>query len=278
MFCLPTLISIESILKDFYDISGIRISIHDTEFNEIYSYPKEATSFCSFIQKEGNMLKDCIYSDSLAFNKVKATGEVYVYKCRLGLIEAVAPIYHFGTLAGYIMMGQIREATDASFNYILSRSKNLFKDDDTAKENISKIRTINRGLIDSYINIMSVLAEYLTTTNRLFAHNENLPQMVREYINKNYSSKITLSVLNLKFGCCNATLTKTFKKEYGVSIMNYLAGVRLKKAEEMIVKSRKSFKEISSECGFYDQNYFSKAFTKEYGLSPKEYRLRKEVI
>ena len=92
MFCLPTLISIESILKDFYDVSGIRISIHDTEFNEIYSYPKESTAFCSYIQREGNMKKDCQYSDSLAFNKVKATGEVYVYKCRLGLIEAVAPI------------------------------------------------------------------------------------------------------------------------------------------------------------------------------------------
>jgi AraC family L-rhamnose operon regulatory protein RhaS len=49
----------------------------------------------------------------------------------------------------------------------------------------------------------------------------------------------------------------------------------IKRGEEMIVKSRKSFKEISSECGFYDQNYFSKAFTKKYGLSPKEYRQKK---
>ena len=31
------IIEINSILKDFYDVSGIRISIHDTEFNEIYS-------------------------------------------------------------------------------------------------------------------------------------------------------------------------------------------------------------------------------------------------
>ena len=35
------IIEINSILKDFYDVSGIRISIHDTEFNEIYSYPQE---------------------------------------------------------------------------------------------------------------------------------------------------------------------------------------------------------------------------------------------
>lgn len=256
-------------------MSGIRISIHDAEFNEIYSYPKDSTPFCHCVQQDGHVLNECLTSDSFAFNKVKESGKVYVYKCRFGLIEAVAPIYHFGTLAGYIMMGQIREATDTSYSYILSKAKDVVGTARAAKEITNTICPIERGLIDSYINIMTVLAEYLTSTNHLFSHNDKLPQLVREYINKNYASKISLSTLSLKFGCCNATLTKTFKKEYGTSIMAYLSTVRLKKAEKMITKSRKSFKEIANECGFYDQNYFSKAFTKAYGLSPKEYRIQK---
>lgn len=272
---MPTDFNINGILKDFYDVSGIRISIHDAEFNEIYSYPKDSTPFCRCVQQDSRVLNECLSSDSLAFSKAKESGEVYVYKCRFGLIEAVAPIYHFGTLAGYIMMGQIRETNDASYNYILNKAKSAVGNSKTAKEVTDTIRPIDRGLINSYINIMTVLAEYLTSTNRLFCHNDKLPQLVREYINKNYASKISLSVLSLKFGCCNATLTKTFKKEYGTSIMAYLSTVRLEKAEEMIAKSRKSFKEIANECGFYDQNYFSKAFTKAYGLSPKEYRIQK---
>ena len=123
---------------------------------------------------------------------------------------------------------------------------------------------------------MVLLAEYLTGTNRLFAHNEKLPQLIKDYINKNYDNKISLSVLSKKFGCCNATLTKSFKKEFNISIMDYLCRVRLKAAEGLIVKTRKSFKEISSVCGFYDQNYFSKTFTKHFGCSPSEYRKKKQ--
>ena len=54
--------------------------------------------------------------------------------------------------------------------------------------------------------------------------------------------------------------------------MEYLCDVRLEKSKEMIVKTRKSFKEIAADCGFYDQNYFSKIFAKKYGSSPTEYR------
>lgn len=275
---MTTNLNIEAILKDFYTVSGIRISIHDMEFNEIYSYPKEATPFCRCIQQSETVRAACLKNDSDAFNRVKENGQLYVYKCHFGLIEAVAPIYHFGTLAGYIMMGQIKESTDAANSYILNKAQGPIKDSLTARQMVANIRTIDRNLIDAYINIMTVLAEYITSTNRLFSHNDKLPKMVKEYINKNYASKITLAILSHKFGCCNATLTKTFKKEYGISIMTYLTNLRLSKAEEMIIKSRKSFKEIAVDCGFYDQNYFSKAFTKNYGLSPKKYRETKFVI
>ena len=29
------------ILREFYKVSGFRVSIHDTEFNEIYAYPQK---------------------------------------------------------------------------------------------------------------------------------------------------------------------------------------------------------------------------------------------
>lgn len=268
-------IEINSILKDFYNVSGIRISIHDTEFNEIYSYPHEPTPFCKCLQQNSTVLADCKKNDSAAFRKVEATGEVYVYKCRRGLYEAVAPLYHYGTLSGYLMMGQVCDSEPTSMDYVIKRAEEILRNKTAAEELSKNVKTIDRRLIDSYINIMTVLAEYLTGTNRLFSYNEKLPQLIMEYINKNYSAKITLSILSQKFGCCNATLTKCFKKEYNLSIMTYLCSVRLAKAEEMILKTRKSFKEIAADCGFYDQNYFSKTFTKAYGCSPSEFRHKK---
>ena len=112
------IVDINSILRDFYNISGTRISIHDIECNEIYSYPKEPALFCRCLQEKSEILKDCRNNDRLAFSKVKNTGEVYVYKCRRGLFEAVAPLYHYGVLSGYLMLGQIREDTPDSANMI----------------------------------------------------------------------------------------------------------------------------------------------------------------
>ena len=265
-------IEINSILKDFYDVSGIRISIHDTEFNEIYSYPKEATPFCHKLQQNSKVYKDCLKNDADAFSKAKEQGEVYVYKCRRGLYEAVAPIYHYGTISGYLMMGQICDNAPETRKQIISNAEKILGNRTQAEELTDTVKSIDRNLIHSYINIMTVLAEYLTDTNKLFTPEKRLPQLIAEYINKNYSSKITLSILSQKFECCNATLTNSFKKEYNVSIMTYICNIRLEKAKEMLEKSRKSVKEISTDCGFYDQNYFSKIFSKKYGCSPTDYR------
>lgn len=265
-------IEINSILKDFYDVSGIRISIHDTEFNEIYSYPKESTPFCRRLQEDPLVHRDCLKNDADAFSRVKNSGEVYVYKCRRGLYEAVAPIYHYGTISGYLMMGQICDNAPDTKDNIVSKAEKILGSRAEAERLTATVKVIERSIIHSYINIMTVLAKYLTDTNKLFTPEKRLPQLIAEYINKNYSSKITLSILSQKFECCNATLTNSFKNEYNVSIMTYICNLRLKKAKEMLEKSRKSVKEISADCGFYDQNYFSKTFTKQYGCSPTDYR------
>ncbi len=266
------IIEIDSILKDFYDISGIRISIHDTEFNEIYSYPKEATEFCKCLQEISSVKKDCEKNDRDAFLKVKNSGEIYVYKCRRGLYEAVAPLYSFGTLSGYLMMGQICDTEPMSIKNTAKIAEEILKDTKKACEITATVKKIDRNLINSYINIMTLLAEYITGTNRTFSNTEKLPALIKEFINKNYNSKITLNTLSHKFGCCNATLTKSFKNEFGYTIMDYLFKVRIEKAAELVRKTRHSFKEISNECGFYDQNYFSKSFSKYFGCSPSQFR------
>ena len=45
-------LEIKEILREFYKISGFRISIHDTEFHEIYAYPQELSPYCAAIQTD----------------------------------------------------------------------------------------------------------------------------------------------------------------------------------------------------------------------------------
>ena len=94
------------ILKDFHKITGARISPHDLDFNEISAYPETKAPFCRKIQETEKGRAECYTADREAFFTVKKTGQPFTYKCHCGLIETVAPIYNYGTLTGYVMMGQ----------------------------------------------------------------------------------------------------------------------------------------------------------------------------
>ena len=41
----------------------------------------------------------------------------YIYQCRFGLYEAAAPLYHYGVLAGYLMMGQVLDPAQNSMQH-----------------------------------------------------------------------------------------------------------------------------------------------------------------
>ncbi|MBL8991764.1 MAG: helix-turn-helix transcriptional regulator, partial [Spirochaetia bacterium] len=51
-------------------------------------------------------------------------------------------------------------------------------------------------------------------------------------------------------------------------------GERIRQAKTLLSTSAFSVTEIAAECGFADRNYFSAAFRKETGQTPKEYRLK----
>ena len=113
MFMDTKLNTIE-ILKDFHRVTGARISLHDLDYNEIASYPESLSDFCQKVQRKPKNKNRCIDADLKAFETVRKTGEAYSYKCHCGLIEIVAPIYNYGILSGYVIMGQITDSKSSS--------------------------------------------------------------------------------------------------------------------------------------------------------------------
>lgn len=66
-------------------------------------------------------------------------------------------------------------------------------------------------------------------------------------------------------------LRKLFKKEMGVTPLEYMTSLRMKKAETMLTAmwgNDYSVAEIGMLCGFDDALYFSRVFKKYFGCSP----------
>lgn len=71
-----------------------------------------------------------------------------------------------------------------------------------------------------------------------------------------------------------AYFSTTFKKETGVSFVQYLTSARLEKAKELLKNTDAKTYEIAERTGFSEPNYFSFIFRKNIGLSPSQYRTK----
>lgn len=94
-----------------------------------------------------------------------------------------------------------------------------------------------------------------------------------EYMNENLEKN--LSVCDIAEHCCISTtgLKKIFSEYAGIGIHKFFLKLKMKKATTLLAGSSTT-SEISHMLGFSSQGYFSEAFKRETGLSPKEYRKR----
>ena len=97
-------------------------------------------------------------------------------------------------------------------------------------------------------------------------------QEVKDYLDAHYAQKITLDGLAERFYINKFYLTRVFKEEFGQSISNYLAQLRITQAKRMLRFTDESVEAIALECGLADANYFARLFKKVEGIAPGEYR------
>jgi two-component system response regulator YesN len=65
-----------------------------------------------------------------------------------------------------------------------------------------------------------------------------------------------------------------FKKNEGVSIINYLISQRITEAKRLLTEGATSLKDVATLVGYNDYNYFSRIFKKNVGCSPKDFALK----
>ena len=93
-----------------------------------------------------------------------------------------------------------------------------------------------------------------------------------DYIEKHMAEDLSLEDVAEAIDVSPFYLSRLFKEVRGENYINYLTDLRMRKAQELLKNPRTPIKEISSEVGFNDQNYFSRIFKNKFGMTPTEFR------
>jgi two-component system response regulator YesN len=95
---------------------------------------------------------------------------------------------------------------------------------------------------------------------------------ILERINSDLSQPMPLDGLAEEFGFSASHFSRMFKEIVGENFKDYLSRKRMEEAKRLLAETDLKVYEIACRVGYADQHYFSEAFRKRVGYTPREYR------
>lgn len=92
------------------------------------------------------------------------------------------------------------------------------------------------------------------------------------YLQQNIAQHVTLADIGKLTFFSPVYCDTVFKKDMGVSIIDYLLGCRIAEAQKLLIEGTLPLAQIARQTGFGDSNYFSRVFKKRTGYTPTEYK------
>ena len=126
-------------------------------------------------------------------------------------------------------------------------------------------------LIASYIVVFRSNSEFSEPVERIRS------AIIRNYARADFALDEVIREMPFHYDY----LRKLFKKEVGISPLEYMTSLRMKNAETLLTAmwtNEYTISEIAQMCGFEDALYFSRVFKKYYGCAPSIFSKRRQVI
>jgi AraC-like DNA-binding protein len=264
---------IEDILQSFYEISGMDVAIVNSK-NKIIARRYSGALYCTNIHKSQKCMEICINSDNCELERACEMNKLHLYKCPFGIYEALMPIHKNDEIVAYIFVGMGVEDDDESVEALMRLPLDVSPTLNKAQleKSIQDLPRFSKAKLEAFAALLPIISEYIETNNLLADADMTIGQLVKSYVKNNISQKITLSDISWKLHYSTVTLTEHFKQEYGITIMEYVMKKRMEKASRLLINSEMSIRSVAEECGFFDNEYFSRCFKNYYSMSPVSWR------
>lgn len=136
----------------------------------------------------------------------------------------------------------------------------------------SKIPYKDNETVLAATKLMEACAGYILLRELITPENSKIVQSVKEFTENNIQNNFGIDELCVELNLSRTKLYEAFKNETTLGVSAYIREIRLKKARELLKTTDLPVSRVAEEVGFYDYNYFSRIYKKQYGKSPKSYR------
>lgn len=269
------LTKLQSLLKDFYKITKIRITVFDDTFHELASYPEQVAPFCRIIRSAGEGVRRCKACDENACRRAALQRSTFTYECHAGLTESITPIIVSNLVIGYLVFGHVFSypSYEEGWKRIFGRCRDYGLSMEDLEKACRQQPLIPADYINSASHIMQAVGSFLCMERLVSLRQQELPVQIDEYILAHFTEDIDAVSIAAHFQIGKTTIYKIAKEAYGVGIAEYIRNLRIEKARQLLIEqSDLPMAEIASLCGFSDYNYFITVFRKKVGMPPKAFQ------
>lgn len=266
---------LRKLLKDFFEISHIRITVFDENLKELVSYPEKVAPYCAVIRGTLKGYNACMECDRQACQAAAQKHATHIYRCHAGLTEAVTPLYVGGILVGYVLFGHVFSypSHEEGWAVIEKRCQHLQVNQRMLKEAIFNASLTEESYIRSAAQILHAVASYLIMEQIASLKEDLLAARLEAYLAAHYTEKLKAPEIADHLGIGKTQLYELSRMLYGCGIAERIRALRLEKAKALLKdQGDLPLAEVASRCGFQDYNYFIAVFSREEGISPAAWR------
>lgn len=266
--------AVQRLLDDYQRLVGVRIAVFDTDFNELYSSPRMLSSFCQCVRQNEDINQACLHCDQKAFRQSKANKDTYIYKCHLGLYEAITPIYDNQQILGYVMIGQMLDDTNKEvkwqqMNRHYRQYSEIFSHYKTEYYNLKQMSMDD---IEAVSRIMKACASSIWLQHIIDVERSPVTERIDAYLMEHFDEKLDTEKVCSDLGISKTTVYNSLKEEHGISLTKYINRYRLERSKLLLTEKKTPIAEVAAEVGFHDYNYFTRLFKNAYGKTPTQFR------
>lgn len=254
------------LLQDIYTLTGVGISILDTEYRPIITF-SAPENYCTLLQSLPEERKRCSTCDHIILERCKSSMQMERQICRAGLYDAAMPILKNGEPVAYALMGQVRsERSPQKANYLPS----------SEQERLSRLYDQLPFVSPDRLEALYHLLPYILFESAILFSADSPIQEAADYIRTHLQERPSVESLCRRFHLSKNALYNGFRRERNQTVGEYISACRLEQAKQLLTETALPIYLTAAAVGVENTPYFCRWFKELSGYSPTEYRKNKQ--